>query len=415
MINFFDTSSLILAIDNIEEYCPFWISSVTLLELENIKTSKNREQGIKNTCARIVRWLDENQDKYQVYIFDKYSQALVEDSALADSPDTKILISATQVAYQHKDDSIIFITNDLLLKHIASRYYGHLFLIGSVEQKIDDYNGYIDITMNDDEMADFYSRPAENTLGLFTNQYVIIRNKDNEIVDTLVWRKGQYKKLNYKVLTSVWFGNVKPLKGDVQQAMLCDSLLNNQITMVRGFAGTGKTFLSLAYLFNQLDKGKIDKIIIFCNTVATKNSAKLGYLPGTRDEKLMDSQIGNLLISKLGDRFEVEKLMQEQKLILLPMSDIRGYDTTGMNAGIYISEAQNLDIELMKLALQRVGEDSIMIVDGDDTAQVDDYHFEGANNGMRRLSTIFRGEDVYGEVRLQTIHRSKIAEIANKM
>jgi len=48
---------------------------------------------------------------------------------------------------------------------------------------------------------------------------------------------------------------------------------------------------------------------------------------------------------------EVERLTNSEELILLPMSDIRGYDTTGMRAGIYISEAQNMDITLMKLAL----------------------------------------------------------------
>lgn len=97
------------------------------------------------------------------------------------------------------------------------------------------------------------------------------------------------------------------------------------------------------------------------------------------------------------------------------MSDIRGYDTTGMRAGIYISEAQNLDITLMKLALQRIGEDSICIIDGDAHTQVDDIHFAGANNGMRRASKVFRGQDIYGEVELRTIHRSKIAEIAQLM
>ena len=80
------------------------------------------------------------------------------------------------------------------------------------------------------------------------------------------------------------------------------------------------------------------------------------------------------------------------------MSDIRGYDTSGMNAGIYITEAQNLDIELLKLALQRVGEDSIIILDGDTKSQVDLIDYEGANNGMRRVSKIFRGENIYGEV-----------------
>jgi hypothetical protein len=43
--------------------------------------------------------------------------------------------------------------------------------------------------------------------------------------------------------------------------------------------------------------------------------------------------------------------MENETIVLLPMSDIRGYDTTGMRAGIYISEAQNLSIPLMKLAL----------------------------------------------------------------
>lgn len=64
----------------------------------------------------------------------------------------------------------------------------------------------------------------------------------------------------------------------------------------------------------------------------------------------------------------VKQLITEEKLLLLPLSDIRGYDTSGMHAGIYITEAQNLDIELMRLALQRVGEDSICILDGDDNA-----------------------------------------------
>ena len=114
--------------------------------------------------------------------------------------------------------------------------------------------------------------------------------------------------------------------------------------------------------------------------------------PGSRTEKLLDSQIGNLLESKLGDRIAVERLIDDGQLVLLPMSDIRGYDTTGMNAAIYISEAQNLDIELMRLALQRIGEDSICILDGDSNTQVDLSMYAGDNNGMRRVSKIFRGQ-----------------------
>ena len=149
--------------------------------------------------------------------------------------------------------------------------------------------------------------------------------------------------------------------------------------------------------------------------MATKDSARLGYYPGSKDEKLLDSQIGNLLISKIGSRIEVERLMKNEQLILLPMSDIRGYDTTGMSAGVYISEAQNLSVNLMKLALQRIGDDSICIIDGDCKAQVDDNQYAGSNNGMRRVSQVFRGQSIYGEVELQNIHRSEIGKLAELM
>ena len=108
-------------------------------------------------------------------------------------------------------------------------------------------------------------------------------------------------------------------------------------------------------------------------------------------------------------------MIQEEKLVLLPLSDIRGFDTTGMRAGVYISEAQNMSVSLMKLALQRIGEDSICVIDGDAKTQVDSIEFAGNNNGMRRASKVFRGNDIYGEVELQNIHRSKIAMLAENI
>ena len=82
---------------------------------------------------------------------------------------------------------------------------------------------------------------------------------------------------------------MKAYPGDIYQALAVDSLFQNKITMITGLAGSGKTYLSLGFLFHKLEKGEIDKIVVFCNTVATKNSAKLGFYPGSRDEKLLDS------------------------------------------------------------------------------------------------------------------------------
>ena len=115
-----------------------------------------------------------------------------------------------------------------------------------------------------------------------------------------------------------------------------------------------------------------------------------------------------MLGSKLGAKEAIEQLIAQEKLLLLPMSDIRGFCTSGMN----ITEAQNLDRTLIKLALQRIGQDCVCVIEGDDRSQVDLLAYAGNNNGMRRMSKVFRGQDFYGEITLKKIHRSKIAEIA---
>lgn len=412
MVKFYDTSALLKKVDTLFETGEkFAISSVTLDELENIKTASNKDADIKYSARKLLREMDSHINDFDIVLFEDRMLKPIIKIHLSITNDIKILCCAINYAKKNNVE-IEFITNDLILKVLARMF----FKVTSVdEDEQDDYVGYLDMRLNDDQMNDLYSNPNKNIFNLKVNQYFIVRNEANEIVDRLVWTGETYRNLQFNNFNSKWFGEVKPLKGDIYQQLVFDSLSNNKITMIKGPAGTGKTYIALGYLLHKLDKGKIDKIIVFCNTVATKNSAKLGFYPGTRDEKLLDSQIGNLLSSKLGGRIEVERLISEEKIILLPLSDIRGYDTTGMSAGIYISEAQNLDISLMKLALQRIGEDSICIIDGDAKTQVDDINFAGANNGMRRASKIFRDTDVYGEVELKNIHRSKIARIAENM
>ena len=414
MKKFCDTSSLLLLEDSLFE-SHFVISSITLEELENIKSSGRKDEDTRQAARSLLHLLDENRDKYTVWVYNSSMLKPIEKKSLEINNDLKILATALDYERREASNDMLFITNDISLKVIAG-----LFLqedhIASVRVEPDNYTGYREMVFSDeDSLTNLYSNLQENLYGLYTNEYFVVRDKDNQVVDKLCWTGQQLRPIKYYNFNSRWFGEVKPKPGDVYQAMAMDSLANNRITLLKGPAGTGKTYLALAYLMHCLEKHKIDKIIIFCNTVATKNSAKLGFYPGSRDEKLLDSQIGNLLASKLGDKIAVEKMINDGHLVLLPMSDIRGYDTSGMNAGIYISEAQNLDITLMKLALQRIGEDSICIIDGDPLTQVDDVSFAGVNNGMRRVSKIYRGEEVYGEIALKNIHRSRIAQRAEKL
>lgn len=275
------------------------------------------------------------------------------------------------------------------------------------------YKGFRELQFKSDEdLAEFYTNKVL-TEDLNINEYLIIKDKADNIVDKYKFDGTKLIQVPYQTLTSKTFGKIKP-KDDIQE-LAVDALKNNSLIMLRGSAGTGKSYLALGYLFEALEKNKISKIIIFCNTIATAGSAKLGYYPGSREDKLLDSQVGNFLSSKLGSFTEVERLLDMEQLMLLPMSDIRGYDTTGLNAGIYIQECQNFDIELLKLALQRIGDDCICIIDGDNTTQVDDSRFAGDRNGMKRMSEVFRGQDFYAEIELQKIYRSRIAEVAQLM
>ena len=415
---FYDTCSLLLKTNHLfdEEDVKVVISSISLQELEDIKTANNKDAEIKYSARKLLNILNENPKAYEIWTFkEDMLKPIIEKGFDYINNDLRILACAFNYDYTQHPDETVFVTNDLALKTIANCFFGEDSIESVDEEQLDQYTGFKELQLSDQELSDLYSNLNYNWFDLYINEYVIIKDCGGSLVDRLCWTGETHRRLNYKDFQSQWFGSVRPIKGDTYQMLLADSLNNNQITMVKGPAGSGKTYMSLGYLMNQLENHKIDKIIVFCNTVATKDSAKLGYYPGSRDEKLLDSQIGNLLASKLGGKIAVEQMIQQEKLILLPLSDIRGYDTSGMNAGIYISEAQNMSIPLMKLALQRIGEDSICIIDGDAKTQVDSIEFAGNNNGMKRASKVFRGHSVYGEVELQNIHRSTIAAIAENM
>lgn len=409
MIKFFDTCALLNTDLSKEKY--FYISSISLQELENIKTNRNKTEELRYKARKTVHWLDENKDNYKVFIFAYHYCETINNFNLEDTNDTRIISTAYAVSVS---EDIIFVSDDLCCKTIARDIYG-LNVISSNIDASDEYKGFKEIVLSDSEMAHFYENASDNKFGLLINEYIIIKNSKNEIVDKLRWNGSNFEPVKVGTIKSDFYGNVKPYNGDIYQQCVLDSLNKNQITMIKGAAGTGKSYLALGYLFYLLEKHKIDKIVMFVNPTPTANAAKLGFLPGSQLEKIVDSSVGNMLSGKLGDKYVIDDLVNRRKLDVLPMCDIRGFDTTGLNCGVYITEAQNLDISLMKLALQRIGEDSFCIVEGDYNAQVDLIQYTGHNNGMRRMSEVFRGQDFYGEIELQNIYRSKIADIAELM
>lgn len=415
MILFYDTCSLLSAQQTaFQQENKFYISSITLNELENIKTSGTKDEETKYASRKILHLLEENEDKYEVILYkESYSEDITKFN-LPNTPDSKIVITAYHL-FKTLNDDCLFLTEDLACKAIA---HAIGLPVQFHKQEEDNYTGYLEKELTNLELADFYSDILpyhKNIYNLLDNQYLIIRNEENHIIDKYKWKGDEYLPVTFQKAESKMFGKVTPKNGDIYQQLALDSLANNQFTVIKGPAGSGKDFLGLGYLFSLLEREKINKIYIFVNPVATRGAAKLGYLPGDKNSKILDSQIGNFLIGKLGDMEIVYQLIEKGLLVLMPVSDIRGVDLSGQKAALYITEGQNMSIDLMKLALQRVGNDTLVIINGDIDCQVDSSYYAGNNNGLRKTCEIFKGEDYFGCVTLQKCYRSNIAEKAIEM
>lgn len=312
-----------------------------------------------------------------------------------------------------KENNAILVTGDYIVQLKAKALNIELLETDLITDN-NKYDGFIEILATDEELSETYQNLDYNKWNLLDNQYLIIKNKDTgEIIDSLKWFNNTLHRVQEKSVKSQLFGKLTPY--DYYQKCAIDSIYSNPITCIKGSAGSGKSLISLYTSWSLIEKGKYDKLIIFTNPTKTKNAEALGFYKGTRTEKLLDSQIGIMLSSKVGDKMQLDLLINQGVIELLPFSDIRGFDTTSEKKTIlWITEAQNLDNELLKLGLQRVGENTKVIVDGDPYTQVDKEIYR-TNNGMLKMSEVFRGNDIYGEVTLNKIYRSRIAEIADRM
>lgn len=128
---FFDTSSLLLLSD--EEFKkPFIISSVTLAELEHIKTSKTKDETIKAQARHVLRMLDGN-CYYETLIHRTTYELAIADLDFEINNDTKILSDALH--YNDTVGPIEFYTNDLSLHQIALCV---LPIVKKIEEKLED-------------------------------------------------------------------------------------------------------------------------------------------------------------------------------------------------------------------------------------------------------------------------------------
>jgi len=114
---------------------------------------------------------------------------------------------------------------------------------------------------------------------------------------------------------------------NTEQTEMMKTIAANTITFVRGYAGSGKTFLSVIFAIQQLAKKKFEKIV-FTRPVVEAGE-RLGYLPGDMFDKIDPYMIPIFdALAQMLPCDVIEKLMakngQEAKLRILPLAYMRG-------------------------------------------------------------------------------------------
>lgn len=141
----------------------------------------------------------------------------------------------------------------------------------------------------------------------------------------------------------------------------------NDICFAIGPAGTGKTYLAVAFAVAALKKGVVNKIVLARPAVEAGES--LGFLPGDFREKI-DPYL-RPLYDALDDMMPTDKLrayIEKGQVEIVPLAYMRG--RTLNNAFVILDEAQNSTSMQMKMFLTRLGPNSKAIVTGDIT-QID--------------------------------------------
>tara|TARA_B100000212_G_scaffold329056_1_gene293885 strand:- start:54 stop:989 length:936 start_codon:yes stop_codon:yes gene_type:complete len=141
----------------------------------------------------------------------------------------------------------------------------------------------------------------------------------------------------------------------------------NDVTFSIGPAGTGKTFMAVAFAVSALTSKEVDRIVL-CRP-AVEAGENLGFLPGDLKEKV-DPYLAPFYDS-LGEMISISKykpLIADKVIEIIPLAFMRG--RTLNNAFMILDEAQNATKTQMKMFLTRLGNNSKAIITGD-TTQID--------------------------------------------
>ena len=403
------------------------IPMVVLEELDRFKTANNE---LGQNSREVVRSLDrlraqgslrEGVVTPQGGTIQVVMDGEVLDGMLPGVNDNRILGCAHHLKRQGRQ--VTFISKDINARVKADALDIPSEDFKAMRVNVDElYTGFVTVDVAGDEVDDLAQRavdPAKlvgkEDLPLVWNQFVVLRDrKDKNHTALLRFDGGE--------------GLLKPLSEEPpdlysvvprspEQRMAFELLLDDRIKLVTlvGRAGTGKTLLALACGLNKvIDSERYKKLLV--SRPIMPLGADIGYLPGTKDDKLTHwmgpifDNLHFLLASEERDPDDViKRLIAEETITLEALTYIRGRSIA--RQFVVVDEAQNLTPHEIKTIISRAGEDTKVVLTGD-PHQIDNPYLDSNSNGLTHVVERLRGQELAGHVTFTKSERSVLAGVA---
>lgn len=419
---------------------------VVLEELDNLKKAEGETGANVRTTIRMLEELRLQGDLLEGVTLPGGGTLRVEknyrDVALpSDLPETKSdnrILKVCLGLSQEKSEQVVLVTKDILLR-IKAQIIGIKAEDFQTEQVLGheaQYRGRISVYVSEDHFRDFKKKgvPVEvvyqvdengkNVVPqLYENEFVILQSDQSA-------KKTQLGRVEHGVIRKLEYRKVQPYgvsPRNAGQYFLQEALMQPAekapLVIVKGMAGTSKTFYSLAVGLEKMlnnPTGEYRRIMI-CRPNAQFDE-DIGFLPGDEQEKigpLMRPIIDNLeqlIDSNEQSRYEneaelqdkVEEVFERGIVQAEAMNFIRGRSI--VKTYLIIDEAQNMTPNQMKGLITRAGKDTKIILLGDPN-QIDRPFLDERTNGLSYAAEHMKGSPLCWQITLtaEECERSKLA------